>query len=65
MLIHLPGPLCIPLLPAAMRVTSCCASHTNGGTRLGLYLQFLDPSFKPWPSCHCCQCPWSRDEDLL
>lgn len=65
MLICLPGPLCVPLLPAAMGVTCSCASHTNGGRRLGLYLWFLHPNFKPWPSCHCCQCPPSRDKELL
>jgi len=26
---------------------------------------FLDPNFKSWPGCHCCQSPLSRDEDLF
>lgn len=65
MLICLPGPLCPPPAPR------CCGGYLrlcllqNGGGRLGLYPGFSDPNFKPWPGCHCCQCPLSRNEDLL
>lgn len=54
-----------PQLPTAAGVTCNCVSRTNAGRRLGLYLRFPDPNFKPRPGCHYCQCPLSSDEDLL
>lgn len=65
MLICLARPLCPPLLSTATEVICGCASRTNGRRMLGLYLQFSDQNFKPWPGCHCCQHPLSRDKDLL
>lgn len=54
-----------PPLSTAAEVICGCASRTNGRRMLGLYLQFSDQNFKPWPGCHCCQHPLSRDKDLL